>query len=217
MLNVESKILFCIVAKRLSNFLLRHVSAEGRDTRNFWLPGTHRRGNLTHQGSETGQRGSGVLWLDCTNAYGLIPHKLVEAALERHQAPKKVKHLILDYDSKFCLTVHLEVAIVTGGTISVTLFALAMNMLIKAAEPECRGAISNSGVRQPPIKAMMYDITVTTTVPGARWIFQGVGVHQEVDTDELQTGKVQVPGHEEGESKRQLPLQPGRTSDTISH
>lgn len=109
----------------------------------------------------------------------------MEAALERHQVPQSVKDLI---KIKFCLRVQLEVAIITGRTISVTLFALAMNMLIKAAEPECRGAISNSGVGQPPIKAFMYDLTVTTAVPGARWILQGVGVYQEVDTDELQTG-----------------------------
>ena len=69
----------------------------------------------------------------------------------------------------------LEVGIITGCTISVILFALAMNMLVKAAEPECRGPLSKSGVRQPPIRAFMDDVTVTTTaVPGARWILQGL-------------------------------------------
>lgn len=93
-----------------------------------------------------------VLWLDLTNAYGSIPHKLVEVVLEKYHVPQKVKHLILDYYDRFSLRVssgqmtsdrhHLEVGIITGCTISLTLFALAMNMLVKAAEPECRGPFS---------------------------------------------------------------------------
>ncbi|KAK0146299.1 hypothetical protein N1851_014401 [Merluccius polli] len=68
----------------------------------------------------------------------------------------------------------LEVGIIPDCTISVTLFALAMNMVVKAAEPECRGPLSKSGVRQPPIRAFMDDLTVTTAAPGARWILQGL-------------------------------------------
>lgn len=30
-----------------------------------------------------------------------------------------------------------------------------MNMLVKAAETECRGPLSKSGIRQPPIRAFM--------------------------------------------------------------
>lgn len=96
-----------------------------------------------------------------------------------------MKDLILDYYSKSSLRVssgqltsdwhQLEVRIITGCTISVTFFALAMKMLVKAAETECRGPLSKSGVSQPPIRAFMDDLTVTTTaVSGARWILQGL-------------------------------------------
>lgn len=44
-----------------------------------------------------GRRDLVLLWLDLTNAYGSIPDKLVEVALERHDVPQKVKDLILDY------------------------------------------------------------------------------------------------------------------------
>lgn len=55
------------------------------------------------------------------------------------------------------------------------LFALAMNMLVKSAEVQCRGPLSRSGTRQPPIRAFMDDLTVTTTsVPGCRWILKGL-------------------------------------------
>ena len=50
-----------------------------------------------------------------------------------------------------------------------------MNMLVKSAEVECRGPITKSGVKQPPIRAFMDDLTVTTmSVPGSRWILQGL-------------------------------------------
>ena len=50
-------------------------------------------------------------------------------------------------------------------------------MLLKSAdsEPECRGPKSKSGIRQPPIRAFMDDLKVTTvSVPGCRWILQGL-------------------------------------------
>lgn len=70
---------------------------------------------------------------------------------------------------------HLEKEIITGCTVSVIRFSLAMNMLVKSAEPECRGSKTKSGICQPPIRAFMDDLTVTTvTVPGCRWILQGL-------------------------------------------
>lgn len=68
-----------------------------------------------------------VLWLELRNAYGSIPHNMVEVALERHHVPQKVKDLILDYYSKFSLRVssvlltsdwhQLEMGIITGCTL----------------------------------------------------------------------------------------------------
>lgn len=122
-----------------------------------------------------------VLWLDLANAYGSIPHKLIMLVLQRHHVPSK----ITDYYSKFRLRAttgsgtsdchRLEKGIITCCTISVILFALTINMIFKSAEVECRGPLMRSGVRQPPIRAFMDDPTVTTTsVPGSRWIFQGL-------------------------------------------
>ncbi|XP_074527636.1 uncharacterized protein LOC141791255 [Halichoeres trimaculatus] len=126
-----------------------------------------------------------VLWLDLANAYGSIPHKLVEVALEKHHVPINIKALIMDYYDNFFMrftsgTVsseqhRLEKGIITGCTISVILFSLAMNMVAKSAELECRGPKTKSGVRQPPIRAFMDDLTVTTeSVPGCRWILHGL-------------------------------------------
>lgn len=102
-----------------------------------------------------------VLWLDLANAYGSMPHKLVLETLERHHVPDVVRDLIMDYYSDFSLRTsagaitsdwhRLEVGIITGCTTSVILFALAMNMLVKSAEPKCRGPKSKYGIRQLPI------------------------------------------------------------------
>lgn len=89
----------------------------------------------------------------------------------------------MDYYNEFHLRVstgpvtsdwcRLEVGIITGCTISVRLFSLAVNMLVKSAEPECQVPKSRSGICQPPIQAFMDDLTITMeSVPGARWILK---------------------------------------------
>jgi len=124
-----------------------------------------------------------VLWLDLADTYGSIPHKLVTTSLTIHHIPEKISELIRDYYSSFSLrftsgTVtsawhRLQKGIITGCTISVVLFALAMSMLVKTAEV---GPLSRSGIHQPPIRAYMDDLTVTSTsVTGCRWLLK-VGV-----------------------------------------
>ena len=104
--------------------------------------------------------------------------------MAKHHVPGQVADLILDYYKQFSMIVsagsetwpewhRLEVGILTGCTIYVILLTLVMNMIIKSAEPECRGSRTKSGIRQPPIRAFMDDLTVTTeSVPGSRWILQ---------------------------------------------
>ncbi|KAJ7995783.1 hypothetical protein DPEC_G00248170 [Dallia pectoralis] len=69
----------------------------------------------------------------------------------------------------------LEVGIVTGCTISVILFAAAMNLLVKSVEKPRRGAVLSSGVQQVPVRAFMDDLTITArSVPEGRWILEGL-------------------------------------------
>ena len=67
-----------------------------------------------------------MLWLDLANAYGSIPHKLVEVTLCKHHIPDKFTDLICNYYNhvKLRFTVNgfttnwqrLEVGIVTGAS-----------------------------------------------------------------------------------------------------
>ncbi len=189
LLCVAGKI-FKILSQRLMEFLLKNRYID-TSVQKGGVPGVP--GCLEHTGvvsqliweaKET--RGDlAVLWLDLTNAYWLIPHKLVKESLTRHHVPESIHNLILDYYNSFRLRVssgtatsawqRLEKGIITGCTISVPLFALAMSMIVKSAEVECRGPMSRSGTRQPPIRAFMDDLTVTAaSVPECRWLLQGL-------------------------------------------
>lgn len=85
--------------------------------------------------------------------------------LTAHHIPSKITDWILDYYNYFTLGVNsesvasdwhrFEKGLITGCSVSVTLFAFTMNMVVKAAEVECRGPITSSGVRQPSIRAYM--------------------------------------------------------------
>ncbi|KAJ3582251.1 hypothetical protein NHX12_015695 [Muraenolepis orangiensis] len=152
-----------------------------------------------------------VLWFDLENAFGSIPHKLVQFTLTKHHVPSRCRDLIADYYSNFRMRVssgaitsswhNVEIGIITGCTISVTLFSLAMNMLTKSAEPECRGPRTNSGQRQPPIRAFMDDLTVMTeSVPGCRWILKGLEELVEW------ARQIQINGAEEREGGGQVPV-----------
>nr|XP_061785060.1 uncharacterized protein LOC133576095 [Nerophis lumbriciformis] len=190
LLSVEGKIFFKILANRLTEYLLRnsYIDTTVQKGRVPGMPGCLEHTGVVTQLIREARENQGdlaVLWLDLANAYGSIPHKLVTTALTTHHVPEKITELIRDYYSSFNLRFtsgaitsawhRLEKGIITGCTISVALFALAMNMLVKAAEVECRGPKSSSGIRQPPIRAFMDDLTVTTTSPtGCRWLLRGL-------------------------------------------
>ncbi|XP_054626149.1 uncharacterized protein LOC129178189 [Dunckerocampus dactyliophorus] len=133
--------------------LHRYISPERRHFRNVRLSGAYGCGDTAHSG---GQRQQG-----------------------------RCRDLIADYYNNFRMRVSsgaitsswhkVDIGIITGCTISLTLFSLAMNMLTKSAEPECRGPRTKSGQRQPPIRAFMDDLTVMTlSVPGCQWILKGL-------------------------------------------
>ncbi|XP_038131552.1 uncharacterized protein LOC119776958 [Cyprinodon tularosa] len=190
LLSVEGKIFFKILANRLSEYLLRnsYIDTSVQKGGVQGMPGCLEHTGVITQLIREARENRGdlaVLWLDLANAYGSIPHKLVSKALTTYHVPEKITELIRDYYSGFSLRFttgtttsawhRLEKGIITGCTMSVVLFALSMNMLVKAAEVECRGPLSRSGIRQPPIRAYMDDLTVTSTsVTGCRWLLRGL-------------------------------------------
>ena len=115
-----------------------------------------------------------VVWLDLTNAYGTIPHTLIEESPKHYHTciSKHFRGIIRSYfgginlqftTNRFTTTWQpLQKGIVTGCTISVILFVMGMNMIIKAGERETRGPKTSSNIRQPPNRGFMDDLIITT-------------------------------------------------------
>lgn len=149
--------------------------------------------------------------------------KLLETSL-RHHIPGKIRDLSLDYYSCFSLRVtsgtvlstfhRLEKGIITSCTVSVILFDLAMNMLVKSGEVKCRGPLTRTGVGQPPIRAFMDNLTVTTTsVPGCKWILRDL----ERLINWAWIDLVPSPSCEEGKGIGQVLVLHWRSPNSINH
>ena len=128
-----------------------------------------------------------VTWLDISNAYGSIPHKLIRKALESAHVSKEMIELISNYycDPKIRFaTKHfttdwqkLEKGIITGCTLSVVLFTLTMTWLVLSAKKETKGPRSTSGQQQENSRLFMDDLNTTTeTVVQTRYLLQKLEV-----------------------------------------
>ena len=118
---------------------------------------------LTGQKAKKEKEDLDVIWLDMTNAYGSVPHKLLKLAMEHFWFPKAVQELLMEYYDNFVMRFstgsfttgwqRLEVGIAAGCTISVILFVLVMEMILKST---CTEGL----VVKTPFKAFMDDITL---------------------------------------------------------
>jgi hypothetical protein len=186
LLNVEGKIFFSVLARRMTNYMVDNQYVD-TSVQKGGVPGFS--GCIEHTSiitqlvseAKINKKDLTVVWLDLANAYGTIPHMLIQEALNHYHIPEHCRDMIRSYFSAIHLrfTVNnytttwqkLEKGIVTGCTISVILFVMGMNMIIKAGERETRGPKTATNIRQPPSRGFMDDLTITTdTVVQARWI-----------------------------------------------
>lgn len=89
-----------------------------------------------------------VIWLDLANTYGFLPHSLIFEDLKLYHIPNNTQRLISSYYSNIKLRFSdnnvttswqaLERRIVTECTISVTLFVMGINLVIKSADKVMR-------------------------------------------------------------------------------
>ncbi|GFO23788.1 reverse transcriptase [Plakobranchus ocellatus] len=111
-----------------------------------------------------------VLWLDLANAYGLVPHEMIQLALRMYHVPEVIQVMLDDYFSGFRMRfstnnyttnwINLEVGIAMGYTISPILFVMAMEVILKAAEGSAGPANLGGGCSMPSLKAFMDDTTI---------------------------------------------------------
>ena len=90
-----------------------------------------------------------VTWLDIANAYGSIPHKLIMKSLSEAHIPNDVIQLVESYykDARIRFATRnfttewqrVEKGIITGCTLSVVLFSLAMTWIVMSVKKETKG------------------------------------------------------------------------------
>lgn len=190
LLNVEGKIFFAILARRLTTYLTTNGYVD-TSVQKGGVPGFS--GCVEHTSAisqlireaKVNNGDLTVVWLDLANAYGSIPHRLIETALEYYNVPEYIQGMINEYFSgmklrfmvndKMTAWQRLEKGIVTGCTISVVLFVMGMNLIINPANAETRGPKTSTGLHLPTNRGFMDDLTVTTqTHIQARWVLKAL-------------------------------------------
>ncbi|XP_072047083.1 uncharacterized protein [Amphiura filiformis] len=105
LLNVEGKIMFGILAERISSFVLENgfVNTSVQKAGIPGFPGCLEHTSMiwhTIQESKKMRKDLSVVWLDLANAYGSVPHALIEFAMEFMWIPEKVRSFIMQYNSE---------------------------------------------------------------------------------------------------------------------
>ena len=184
LLNVEGKIFFSVIAQRVSSYLERNNLVD-TTVQKAGIPGFS--GCLEHtsmiwhqiQTAKKEKSDLHVVFLDLANAFGSVPHSFLWASFDFFRIPETIKHLVKSYfeDLQLCFTTpdftttwhRMEIGIMAGCTISPLAFTMAMEVIIRASKWVVGGERLTSGIRLPPIRAYMDDMTtMTTTVPCTR-------------------------------------------------
>ena len=178
LLNVEGKIFFSIIAQRLTSFLMENGYID-TSVQKGGVPGIA--GCLEHatmiwesiQLAKSGRRNLDVVWLDLANAYGSVPHSMIQLALDMYHVPDQIKAVLKEYFAGFQMRfttetyttkwIDLQVGIAMGCAVSPILFVMAMQVLLKATESKAPPADLGGGCFMPPLKAFMDDTTVVAS------------------------------------------------------
>ena len=177
LLNVEGKLFFSLKSERILDFALANEYID-TSIQKGGVPGVS--GCLEHTAvvsqlireAKKEKKNLVVTWLDIANAYGSIPHKLIFKALREAHIPEEVVQLVESYYSnariRFATKNYttewqkVEKGIITGCTLSVVLFSLAMTWIVMSVKKETKGPKLASGKVQVNSRLFMDDITTTT-------------------------------------------------------
>uniref|UniRef100_A0A3B1K6T8 Reverse transcriptase domain-containing protein n=1 Tax=Astyanax mexicanus TaxID=7994 RepID=A0A3B1K6T8_ASTMX len=184
LLNVEGKIFFSVVARRLATYLKRNnlIDTSVQKAGIAGFSGCIEHNSMIWHQIQTARaekKDLHVVFLDLANAFGSVPHALLWKAFNFFRVPEEISRLVKAYfeDIQFCFSVgecvtswqRLEIGIMAGCTISLLAFTMAMEVIIRASKWVVGGERLHDGTRLPPVRAFMDDMTtLTTTVPCTR-------------------------------------------------
>ena len=160
LLNVEGKLFFSLKSERILDFALANGYID-TSIQKGGVPGVS--GCLEHTAvvsqlireAKKEKKNLVVTWLDIANAYGSIPHKFILKALREAHMPEDVVQLVESYYSNARIRFatknfttewqRVEKGIITGCTLSVVLFSLAMTWIVMSVKKETKGPRLASG------------------------------------------------------------------------
>jgi len=145
--NVEGKIFFGIISKRMTDFVLANGFID-TTVQKAGIPGFP--GCMEHsamiwdliQQTRDEDTDLSVVWLDLANAYGSVPHAAIAFALEFFWIPDHVIKIIMKYLEVYQISfqtpayrtknVSVEKGVAAGDTISALLFILVQEIITRA-------------------------------------------------------------------------------------
>ena len=145
LLDIDGNNMFGILANRLATFLLQngYINTSVQKAGILGFPWCVEHCAMiwhTIEEDKVNNDNLSVVWLDLANAYGSVPHKLIEFSLDFFHVPRKLKSFLMDYYTSFQVRFSvgdyltqwqkLEVRIPMGCTILPILFAMAMEVLV---------------------------------------------------------------------------------------
>lgn len=139
LLNVDGKIFFSVLARRMANFLLENGFPG--------FPGCVEQSSVIWEQIQRGKRKRSdlhVVWLDMANAYGSVAHQLIDYATEFFHMPNSIRSLVSNYFNELQMAFslqefttgwqQLEVGIAMGCSVSPILFEAAFEVILIAEE-----------------------------------------------------------------------------------
>ena len=181
-LDVEGKIYWSLIANRLYSYLVEdnnYIKTESQKGSIKGMAGCWEHTSMVWSAlkeAKSARSRLAMLWLDLANAYGTVPHKLIEFALRRYHVPDRWVRLILNYydglwgrssssgsySDWFCY----EKGIFAGCTLSVILFLMSFNVFMEYVELGNMDQFSIKGNLIEVLRGFMDDLSIlTTTVP----------------------------------------------------
>ena len=162
LLNVEGKIFFGVIAKRMTRFVTNNgygnTSLQKAGIPGF--PGCIEHTTMLWDRIKTAKNNKTelhVIWLDLENAYGSVRHQLLEKAMEFFWIPEDIKNLISTYfkrtyvrfsNNKYSTNWQkLNIGIMMGCVISPLLFVLVMEMILRSSD------VNTNQITGPSMKA----------------------------------------------------------------
>lgn len=103
LLNVDGKIFFSVLARRMANFLLENGF--------LGFPGCVEQSSVIWEQIQRGKRKRSdlhVVWLDMANAYGSVAHQLIDYATEFFHMPNSIRSLVSNYFNELQMAFSLQ-------------------------------------------------------------------------------------------------------------